>query len=508
MATVQLDFNNPLVVGGTTVGTIAGSVTIDYDALPAPTATGTITTTINPGNPGAGTYQYTDDSLTPININAFPGGNGYVITAGIFSLNGFQATAGSQGSTMLLWNSSTQTPTQISGSFITPGSTVDISNGNTISGTSYNGNSNPFPVTSSVVCFAAGTLIRTVRGDVPVETLRFGDVVITASGAERPIVWIGHKEFDCATHPDQKAVWPIRIMAGAFGDNRPSRDLFLSPQHSVLVNCVDEVLIPIRYLVNGGMIAQVPRDKISYWHVELDAHDILLAENLAAESFLDTQGRIGLFDNGIEHALVHPASPLKTMDDFCRPIMLDGPVIDAARARLIARMETLGWTATYDADLHVLADGVRIEGDVAGSNVRFILPAGTKELRIRSNSFVPEEFEVSSKDGRRLGVPLRSIRIDDGLDVARKVELDDPVLSQGFSYVQSDAQLVWRWTDGDAALPVEMWADCRGSFFLRLELAAERGHFRSWAAPAAAENAASEQPPVIDLDAHRKKAAS
>src|ERR1019366_10641252 len=57
------------------------------------------------------------------------------------------------------------------------------------------------------------------------------------------------------------------------------------------------VLIPIRYLVNGRSIAQEARDEVTYWHVELARHDILLAEGLPAESYLDTGNRDAFADN-------------------------------------------------------------------------------------------------------------------------------------------------------------------------------------------------------------------
>ena len=83
-------------------------------------------------------------------------------------------------------------------------------------------------------------------------------------------------------------MWPIRIQAGAFAPNTPRRDLLLSPDHAVYV---DGRLIPVRYLVNGASIAQVETDSVTYWHVELDRHDVILAEGLAAESYLDTGNR-------------------------------------------------------------------------------------------------------------------------------------------------------------------------------------------------------------------------
>jgi hypothetical protein len=86
----------------------------------------------------------------------------------------------------------------------------------------------------------------------------------------------------------------VRVVAGAFGGGLPGRDLWLSPDHAVLVG---EVLIPIRYLVNGATIVQVAVDAVTYWHVELERHEVIVAEGLPCESYLDTGNR-GAFEPG------------------------------------------------------------------------------------------------------------------------------------------------------------------------------------------------------------------
>jgi collagen type I alpha len=136
-----------------------------------------------------------------------------------------------------------------------------------------------------VACFRAGTLIATPDGPVPVETLVEGDRVITASGVEAPVIWTGRRHIDCASHPRPDAVWPVRVRAGAFGPGRPARDLFLSPDHAVYVH---DRLIPIKYLTNGTTIEQIAVEEVTYHHIELPEHDVLLAEGLPCGSFLDT----------------------------------------------------------------------------------------------------------------------------------------------------------------------------------------------------------------------------
>ena len=154
----------------------------------------------------------------------------------------------------------------------------------------------------TVACFRSGTRIRTNRGDVAVETLRVGDVVVTTKGEERPITWLGHADVDCRTESDPRLAWPVRIDAHAYGPNRPERDLYVSPYHRIRVG---GWLIPAIELINGSTITQVETDTVTYWHVELASHDVLLANNLAAESYEEIGGNRSAF---IEAAALEPAA--------------------------------------------------------------------------------------------------------------------------------------------------------------------------------------------------------
>ncbi len=144
-------------------------------------------------------------------------------------------------------------------------------------------------VVTVISCFAAGTRIATAHGPVVVEVLQVGDRVVTADGRIEPIVWIGSRTIDCARHSNPDAVWPVRVAADALGSGRPWRDLFLSPDHAVFV---EGSLVPVKRLVNGASIAQVEQPKIAYYHIELAGHELILAEGLAVESYLDVGDRM------------------------------------------------------------------------------------------------------------------------------------------------------------------------------------------------------------------------
>ncbi|MGE0222624.1 MAG: Hint domain-containing protein [Acetobacteraceae bacterium] len=200
----------------------------------------------------------------------------------------------------------------------------------------------------AVPCFAAGTRIATETRDAVVETLRPGDKVrVFPCGALREIVWIGHRHVDCRRHPNPRAVQPVQIEAGTFGPGLPARDLLLSPDHALYF---EGVLIPVRCLVNGDTVAPMDVDTVTYYHVELTGHDILLTEGLPAESYLDTGDRDS-FVNGPDAMHLFPAfgdganAALVRDALACAPLVITGPQVDAARNRAMRRM-----AARPDAD--------------------------------------------------------------------------------------------------------------------------------------------------------------
>lgn len=337
-------------------------------------------------------------------------------------------------------------------------------------------------VTDEVPCYASGTRIETPHGPVAVEDLSIGDLVWTASGEQRAIHWIGHRKIDCARHPRPEAVWPVRVQAHAFGPDLPARDLWLSPDHAVRVTVLDEVLIPIKHLVNGATVAQMPRDSVTYWHVELDSHDILLAEGLPAESFLDTGVR-ACFANGAEHSVLHPDFTPLTRADFCRPLIQDGPIVEAVRQRLVARAFALGWTTTAEPDLCAWVDGVLLRPEMEGPVAIFEFPAAADDVRLASRSFVPEHSDPGCRDGRRLGVPMRHVSVIDETGITRTLPIGSDLLNDGFNFLEGDATDPWRWTDGNAVVPAALWAGCRGPFQLRITTAPDRGTPRAWMPP-------------------------
>jgi hypothetical protein len=139
-------------------------------------------------------------------------------------------------------------------------------------------------VTWNMACFAAGTMIATPDGERMVETLGAGDLVLTADGAAKPVRWLG-RTTQSRLFADPARALPVRIKAGALGENQPVRDLLVSPSHAMLV---EGVLVQAGALVNGTSVTIEWRgpETFTLYHVETDAHDLLIADGAATESFL------------------------------------------------------------------------------------------------------------------------------------------------------------------------------------------------------------------------------
>jgi hypothetical protein len=444
----DITFNNVTFTEGVNTGIINGTIAVDYTSG---AVTGSLNTTVNGANP----TTFTSFTLTS------PTANEFVISS--LSANDLAISYANPNPTTLL-----------SATVALPSVPIFVS---APPGT-FSSNS----VTSTLVCFVAGTLIRTATGDVPVETLQVGDLVETGSGELRPVSWLGHRVLDCLNHPNPWLVRPIRIAADAFGPSRPSQDLFVSTGHSICVDLCGEVLIPASNLVNGATIAQIEVDEVSYWHVELDSHDILIANNLPAESymamgnrgfFVEAGATLDAFDQGRE----------KTHADFCRPVVLDGPVLAFVRERLMARAEAIGWTPSQDAGLHLVVDGEVLHPLSEGGAAVFLFPAGAREVRLKSNTFVPAL--VGGRDPRSLGVSLTGLVFSGSRGEPRAVPLDDERLQDGLHAEEAKSASPWRWTKGELVLGPDFWEGLSGHVALLVTY--NNNVTRQWIAPAKPE---------------------
>jgi hypothetical protein len=153
------------------------------------------------------------------------------------------------------------------------------------------------------ICFMAGTRVSTPSGHSKVEDLQAGDLVLTSDGRSVAVRWIG-RQTAVKLFADELAL-PIRIKAGAIAENVPTQDLLVSYDHALFV---DGILVHAGALINGTSIVRetnVPCTFV-YYHVEVDDHSLILAENTPAETFIDNVDR-ARFDNWDEYEPLYPA---------------------------------------------------------------------------------------------------------------------------------------------------------------------------------------------------------
>lgn len=141
-----------------------------------------------------------------------------------------------------------------------------------------------------VPCFAAGTMIVTEFGDIAVEDLVEGDRVWTRDNGLQTVRWVGSRkiQLNLAAH-----LAPITIKAGALGENAPSSDLQVSPQHRILVRSsiaqrmfgAEEILVAAKQLLAiEGIEVATEMTEVTYVHILFDRHEIVLANGAETES--------------------------------------------------------------------------------------------------------------------------------------------------------------------------------------------------------------------------------
>lgn len=161
------------------------------------------------------------------------------------------------------------------------------------------------------LCFMAGTMIATPDGERAIESLKAGDLVLTAEGKAMPIRWVGTQQVS-KTFADPVKTMPVMVKAGALGERMPKRDLFLSPAHALYV---DGTLVQAGALVNGRTIVRhlETAELFTYYNIELAEHALIFAEGVPAETFVDNVSR-EIFDNWAEHEAIVDPAPVREMD--------------------------------------------------------------------------------------------------------------------------------------------------------------------------------------------------
>jgi hypothetical protein len=322
---------------------------------------------------------------------------------------------------------------------------VTVTDYSNTSGSTFNIAQGPYNY-DVVACFASGTKILTPHGELAVEELTAGDIVVTMlDGKTAPVRWTGFRNVEFPRNRARSLSLPVRIARSAFGPDMPRQDIRLSPDHSVFVN---GSLVPIRYLLNDATVIQETVDAIAYWHVELERHSVIFAEGLPCESYLDTGNR-GAFSNGGGVTLIRPSFALETWNSAaCAPLVVNGPKLAEIRSLLLGRAAGLGWSLVRNAEPCIQMGSQLLVPQVEGALHRFRISGVADEIHLMSRCWIPARASSESDDHRRLGVAVSRIVAD-----GRTVELDDERLTTGWHAVEyADDVPRWRWTDGNAIL--------------------------------------------------------
>ena len=399
-------------------------------------------------------------------VNGYVYVNGGGITSGnLFNSNPINYSAGASSVNDIFLNSGygVDPVTALSGSVIinpqvSQGAPMVVSSGATIKDPAVtSGGQLSIYGGTATTCFLAGAMIMTPHGSRPVETLKAGDEITVYRDTEPCCEKIRRvtSERTAAVNlrRDDLAGHPVRVLAHAFGDNRPDRDLLVTAEHCFYF---DGGFIPVRMLVNGHSVRyEHDYGAYDYYHVELDAHGIICANNVLTESYLDTRTAFARcaqtgrprFRSWGEHGAV--------------PLRVDRAFVEPIHAMIFGRCDRDGSRAEppvleTDHGLYLVTDdGQRIdEKRRVGNQVIFSLPPGTTQVRLVSRSTRPVDVEGAFVDDRRdLGVLVGDIALyrPESMHVVR-THLDAQTQA-GWNAMEEAGTC--RWTTGHATLSID-----------------------------------------------------
>lgn len=160
--------------------------------------------------------------------------------------------------------------------------------------------------------FPSGMVV-TIEGERSIDAIYPGDILMTLGHiGYSPVQRVTEVTFDASQRPDAT---PILVRAGALDLRSPLRDTILAPQ--TLLG-IDDRLVPVGALVNGRSIAPAPETgRIRYLRIEMLVHEMVIIDGVRVA----TQACGGA---------------------LCRPLLEAGPMLDAIRARIAARIDRPG----------------------------------------------------------------------------------------------------------------------------------------------------------------------
>lgn len=330
------------------------------------------------------------------------------------------------------------------------------------------------------VCFLAGTLLRTPKGEIPIEVLTQGDEIsiYDVSGntwAIRKIMWSGSVRAQVSKDlPDDEAGYPVRILKNALADGVPYKDMLVTADHSLFF---ETIFVPVRMLVNGHSIFYDRTfNAYTYYHVETEKHSVIMADGALTESFLDTESQRLFYETT---DVVKLRCGRQTWEhDGAAPRVTERCVVEPIYHRLAERAQAKQFPSqiqnfdiTFDPDLHLQTDrGQTITvARKVGSSVMFMLPADVRSVRLCSRtSRKSDSIGPFVDDRREWGVLVGEIAL---LDTTRSTPVKTHLTTvelDGWADLDSTEG---RWTRGSAVLPLQHHAT-RGFMILSVKILA------------------------------------
>ena len=155
-------------------------------------------------------------------------------------------------------------------------------------------------------CFTSGTLIEIREKSVPIESLCVGDAVRLYSGGMARIAWMGNRKYTYHELSVQPKLRPVRITAGALGNNLPKQDMLVSRQHRMLVSSKiaermfgqsDVLIAAIKLTALPGIFIDEDVEEVEYYHLLFDQHQVIIAEGAPSESLFTGPHTLSMLSN-------------------------------------------------------------------------------------------------------------------------------------------------------------------------------------------------------------------
>lgn len=315
-----------------------------------------------------------------------------------------------------------------------------------------------------IPCFLAGTLIETSKGRIAVEALQIGDELVIYSKKSKiykPIIWTGYKQITVNPRlADDLAAYPVRIVKGALGNNKPYKDMLITAEHCL---CFNDQFIPVRMLVNGRSIYyDYSMTSYTYYHIECEEHAVICADGILTETYLNTGHRQAFSINDKVVALRY--NQKEWAKDAALPLVTDRSIVEPLFVEYSNRAKRLGIESkvkktrfSYDSAICLKTEqGEKFYPVEQEDKKNFIfhIPSYVETIYILSNTSRPcDTIGPFIDDRRNLGILIGNIVL---LNKNNKAQM----LHQ---HLQPSPLLGWhawenstcRWTKGKALLSLK-----------------------------------------------------